>query len=118
MSPKKILLACIVLFVIAAGYLFWQNDRQLNPENVADSWNLSFAYPDRPESLDFTIENFSDDTNFEYTVTKNNKVLEKNSIQVQKTRKTTVKVLTDAEKGEQAIISVAHGKEKKDIYRK
>jgi len=118
MLEKKLLLSCIILFAAATVFLFWQNDRQLDPQNGKDFWNLSFAVPERPESLDFTIENQSDDTNFDYIVTENRRVIEKNSVQVQSSRKATVKPLATAVPGTLSTITVTHGKDTKEIYRK
>lgn len=118
MSEKKLLVGSVILFIAAVMFLFWQNDRQLSPQNSKNLWNISFAEPERPESLEFTIDNQSDDTNFDYSIIENKKTLETNSIVVQKTRTTTVKPLTLAEPGKQVTISVTHNQEKKDIYRK
>lgn len=114
-QQKKILIFGSVFFVLCAGFLFWQNQRELSKNTY---WNIAFDHPERAESLDFVIENSTPDIDFDYVITSQNQVLEKNSVKIEKTRKVTIKPLTTARKNTLTLITVTHGNEKKEIYRK
>ena len=117
MSQKYLLIVFCLFFVAGASFLFWKSDRELN-QNDKNFWTLSFAYPERKETLDFVIENFSDHEKFEYTISTNKQVLMKDTVEVKRTKKVTVKPLMTAVETAPTIITVTADKEKKEIYRK
>lgn len=117
MTFKYLLPAFILLFSLSTFFLFWQNDRQLYGGNES-FWTLSFATPEIEESLDFTVENFTDNTTFTYVVLEGKKAVAKESFIVEKGEKKIIKLLETAHEGIPTIISVTLGEEKKEIYRK
>ena len=117
MSEKLLITAFILLFSISALYLFWQNDRELDPNRGKSWWTLSFSSPDETGSLAFAIENWSDTEIFEYEVTREKTSLHKESVTVKRGEKKDISPSQSAEPGIRTMVTVTAGKEKKVIYR-
>ncbi len=117
MTQKSLIVVFFILFALSAWFLFWTNARELDPTDK-NFWTLSFAAPERPETLDFTIANFTDDTSFEYTVHLGQEVLEKNTVQIERTRTATIKPLQSTNETIPTTITVTHGTDQKEIYRR
>lgn len=66
LSEKNIVLLFCVLFTISASFLFWQNKRELDPNQGKSWWTLSFADPKSEDSLAFTITNHTNQSEFAY----------------------------------------------------
>jgi len=118
MSQNRVIVIASLLFILVSIFLFWKNERELDPNSGKNFWNISFDSPDRPESLEFTIENYTDDVDFNYVVTENLRVIEKNDVKVERTRKAMIRPLLTAALGTPTTVTVTHGKEQKEIYRK
>ena len=82
MSQQKIVILFFVLFAFSALFLFWQNERELNPHYQKSWWTLAFADPNTPTSLDCIIENYGQDRDFSYTVFHENSVVTEESFEM------------------------------------
>lgn len=69
LSEKQLVLIFCFLFTLSATFLFWQNEQALDPSQGKPWWTLSFAAPEDPNSLAFTITNHTDQTEFSYEAT-------------------------------------------------
>lgn len=117
MSQKKLILVSLLLFVASALVLFWQSDRELDPDQGKNWWTLSFALPNQEESLSFVIENHSDQTNFSYEIAVGKEIISKKSFIAKRGEKTTITPPSIAKQNERVKITVTTGTEKKEIYR-
>lgn len=116
-SEKHLVIIFCILFAASAFFLFWQNERELDPNQGKSWWTLSFAVPEQPGSLTFTIDNHSDNTDFGYEIVVNKKSLTKASFTVAKGNAITVTPDIEAAPDVRTLIIVTAGNEKKEIYR-
>lgn len=65
MSQKKIIIAFILLFIASSFWLFYQSEKQSDPNSGKTWWSLYYKTP-IDNSLNFSIENHSDKTNFHW----------------------------------------------------
>lgn len=116
--PQKYLIA-VIFFLFAAGalFLFWQNARELDPDQGKNWWTLAFASPENSEDLSFIVENHSTETTFRYEIAVDQTPAAKESFVVKRGEKITVTPSLAAKEGERTKITVILGKEKKEIYR-
>ena len=117
MSEKLLITAFVLLFSVSALYLFWQNDRELDPNRDKSWWTLSFSSPAETASLAFSIENWSNQEIFEYEISQEKASLHKESVTVKRGEKKDISPAQSAEPGSRTAITVTAGKEKKVIYR-
>lgn len=116
-QQKHLISIFLALFIAASAFLFWQNDRELDPERGQGWWTLSFVAPQDPENLSFTIENHGDQTEFRYEIVADKKTLAEESFTVTKGQSVTITPDVSAQSDTRTSIIVADGKEKKEIYR-
>ncbi|MDP2837837.1 MAG: hypothetical protein Q8O53_00975 [Candidatus Moranbacteria bacterium] len=116
-SEKHLVLWFIALFAVGVLFLFWQNKRELDPNLGKSWWTLSFATPEHQESLDFTIENYSNATTFHYEVVAEKKVLASETINLIRGEKKTIAPTIVLNSEIRTSIIVTAGTEKKEIYR-
>jgi len=69
LSEKYLILLFTVLFSLSAVFLFWQNKRELDPNQGKSWWTLSFAAPGDQDSLTFVVENHTSENEFRYYIT-------------------------------------------------
>lgn len=117
MSQKKLIIISILIFVASAIVLFWQSDRELDPNQGKNWWTLSFAMPNQEESLSFIVENHSDQTHFSYQIAVGKEVISKENFIAKRGEKTTVLPPSITKQSERVKITVMAGVEKKEIYR-
>lgn len=117
MAQRKLLIIVSVLFVASALFLFWQNDRELNPDRGKIWWTLSFTQPEQEESLSFTLENHSNQTDFSYEISVGKELIQKESFIAKSGEKTVVLPPSIKKQSERVKITVITGTEKKEIYR-
>lgn len=116
--PQRSLIAIfILLFIGSALFLFWRNDTELDPNSGKSWWILSFAAPENLASLTFTIENYSDNTEFQYEVIANKQKIGNETFEVKRGEKKTLTPAVSAHPETRTSIIVTTGKEKKEIYR-
>lgn len=119
MEQKSLIIFSSILFACSAFFLFWQNDRALDPARGPGFWTISFTSPQDPTDLSFTLENQSTETSFRYQITANKELLGEDTIVVQKGEQTTVTVPSKAQVATRTEITVS-GEQKEDtkkIYR-
>ncbi len=121
LSEKHFILVFILLFTFCAAFLFWQNERELDPDRDKSWWTLSFADPKNPTSLAFTVENHTQESEFTYYITHH--ALEDIETSYQEAftvapgeTKTIIPTITTTD-NEKTIITVGTGTETKQIYR-
>lgn len=117
MSQKFLISIFFLLFTCSALVLFWQSDRELDPNQGKNWWTLSFAVPEQKESLSFIVENHSDQTQFEYTISVGKNVILRELFTAPQREKTTVTPPSIIPQSERVKISVSAGNDKKEIYR-
>lgn len=117
MSQKYLIATIFLLFAAGAVFLFWQNARELDPDQGKNWWTLAFASPENSESLSFIVENHSTETTFLYEITVDKTLAAKESFVVKRGEKMTITPSLAAKEGGRTKITVTLGKEKKEIYR-
>lgn len=117
MTQKSLLSSFFFLFLASALFLFWQSDRELDPDQGKNWWTLSFALPKQTESLSFNLENHSDQTAFSYEISVGRDIISKEIFTAKRGERTTVTPPSIKEQNERVKITVFAGTEKKEIYR-
>lgn len=117
MSHKNLIAFSCLLFACSALFLFWQNERELDPDRNKSWWTLSFAVPQTSTDLSFTIMNHSDQTEFRYEVTASKEVLATETFSVKRGTELTITPPLTAEPDKRTTITVSTEKGKKEIYR-
>ena len=117
MSDRSLIIVFSALFIMSASFLFWQNARELDPNLGKSWWTLAFAHPETATDLAFTVENFSNNTRFQYEVVADKTPLVTESFELQRGEKISVTPHTPARKDVRISIVVTTGNEKKEIYR-
>lgn len=75
MTEKRLLASLFFLFAVSAAFLFYVNERGLDPDQGKDWWSLSFTAPREDRSFVFTIANHTQNTTFQYTIDHNGDLL-------------------------------------------
>ena len=121
LSEKNIVLLFCVLFTISASFLFWQNKRELDPNQGKSWWTLSFADPKSENSLAFTITNHTNQSEFtyeaSYAVTPDTVVTSRNTIIVAPGETKTIIPDFVRNPDFRTTITVTTDTEKQEIYR-
>lgn len=117
MSQRYLIVIFSLLFIAGAAFLFWQNDRELDPEQGKSWWTLSFTSPGERDNLSFTVENHSDQTAFRYEIVVDKMPVAEGTFIVKRGEKTAIILPLLAKAGERTRIIVTLDKEKKEIYR-
>ncbi len=97
---------------VACAYLFLKNDRELDPDYQKNWWTLSFATPNAPDDLRFTITNHTPNTAFTYRVTSGTVALETQDITIPQG---TQKIITPGPTQIEAPGDAAHASAKREI---
>lgn len=117
MTQKTFIFISIALFAASALFLFWQNERELDPDQGKNWWVLSFAVPQESSNFAFVVENHSEQTHFSYTITINQKTRAQAAFTVARGDTVTI---TPEEIGDivgRVGITVTDGQRTKEIYR-
>ncbi len=117
MSQRFLILTFITLFAASALFLFWQNERELDPEQGKNWWMLSFTVPGNQESLDFTVENHSDNTKFRYSIIADDETLAEATFEVPRGEKITITPSALIQPDTRTRVIVTAMDQKKEIYR-
>lgn len=117
MSQKFLIAIFIVFFAASALFLFWQNERELDPNRNKNWWTLAFAEPQESNNLSFILENHSDQDNFQYKIIANKKTLAEETFQVPRGETKTISPSLTANSVIRTSIVVTNGKEQTEIYR-
>lgn len=121
LSEKNIVLIFCVFFTVSATFLFWQNKRELDPDQGKSWWTLSFAEPQDQESLAFTITNHTDHSEFtyqaSYTVTPDKVITTSSTVIIPPGETKTVTPDFVRNPDFRTSITVVTDTEKQEIYR-
>lgn len=117
LSEKCLVLIFCLLFVSSSLFLFWKNERELDPDQGKSWWTVSFATPENREDLTFTIENHSAQTSFHYRIVQNKNTLKEAEVEVSPGTKQRVTTDIVSPADTRTSIIVTTGTEKKEIYR-
>lgn len=117
MPQRFLILISGLLFAASVSFLFWQNERELDPEQGKDWWTLSFVVPGNSESLDFMVENHSHNTEFRYAIVTDNETLTEAAFEIPRgeTITLTPAVLITPDIRTRVIVTTPN--QKKEIYR-
>lgn len=117
LSEKHIVIVFCLLFAMSSAFLFWQNERALDPNQGKSWWILSFTEPATRTSLGFTIENHSQETRFQYQIVSEKKILLEDTINLTTGEKRTITPDVTPSETSRTSIVVTSGTEKQEIYR-
>ena len=114
MSNKSIILSLLIFLLFSLGFLAYTETQQQSPTNQ-NWWVVYFLNP-KDESLDFIIENNSDETGFHYEISGGENNLEEADVEIAKGTKKEI-FLNENIASEKIIIRVSAGSEKREIYK-
>ena len=111
---KIIILFLAVLLVTNFSWLAYQEKQQHRLQN---QWFLYFQNP-ADQSLDFVIENYTTDNNFEWVIRQNEKIIQKSATKINNQEKKDIAVNLNPEKfSGKIIILVKHQGKSQNIYK-
>lgn len=111
MNQKKILIFLIIFLITSFSWLIYNEKKQ---HQIINQWFLYFDNPQN-SSLNFTIENYTNKSDFTWQLLHDNNIFDTGKIKVLKGDKKTVIIeqpLTNA-----PTLKVFHGKESKSIFK-
>lgn len=111
---KKIIILLIIFLVSSFLFLAWNETQQQSP-NSQNWWVVYFSNP-KDESLNFVIENNSDETGFHYKISDKENGLEEADVEIAKDAKKEI-FLNKNIASEKIIIQVSAGSERREIYK-
>lgn len=117
MQQKTLISISLLLFALGAVFLFWQNERELDPDQGKNWWVIAFALPKESSDLSFTIENHSDQVSFRYEIAADKTVLVQDTLSVNRGETLTITPPITAQADARTIITVSSGNDTKKIYR-
>lgn len=117
MSQKTLITIFFILFIASALFLFWQNERELDPNYNKSWWTLAFTNPQESDNLSFIVENHSDQNNFRYQIIANKETLAEETLEIKRGEKKTIFLSLTAIPDIRTSVIVTTGKEQKEIYR-
>lgn len=117
MSQKTLITIFFIMFATSAMFLFWQNERELDPDYNKSWWTLAFAAPQEQTNLSFTIENHSDQNNFRYQIIANKETIAEETLEIKRGETKTIFPSLIATTDIRASVIVTTGKEQKEIYK-
>ncbi|MEP7162635.1 MAG: hypothetical protein ABI747_02625 [Candidatus Moraniibacteriota bacterium] len=117
MSQKTLIVWGAVFFLVSAGFLFWKNNSELDPDAGKNWWVISFVHPEDPGDLSFSIENHSTKREFRYQVFTQDGTLTQGSVELETGSQESIMVIERASTATRTRVLVETGPEKKEIYR-
>lgn len=117
MQQKTLISISLLLFALGAVFLFWQNERELDPDQEKNWWVIAFALPKESSDLSFMIENHSDQTSFRYEIAADKAVFIQETLSVNRGETLTITPPMTAQADTRTIITVSSGNDTKKIYR-
>ncbi|KKR22152.1 MAG: hypothetical protein UT50_C0001G0064 [Candidatus Moranbacteria bacterium GW2011_GWA2_39_41] len=114
-QQTKIILFFIILFLASSIYLFTIDSRYNDSAYNKNWYSLSFVEP-KTDSLNFTIENFSANTNFHWELLTGKEKIETGDVEVQTGEKKEIglsRIMTD----QKMTVRVSSGDDIQEIYK-
>lgn len=117
MSQKILIAIFFIFFAASTVFLFWQNERELDPNYNKSWWTLAFTNPQESDNLSFIVENHSDQNNFRYQIVVDKKTLFEETLEIKRGETKTISPSVIAVPNTRTFVIVESEKEKKEIYR-
>lgn len=117
MSQKILIAIFFIFFAASAVFLFWQNERELDPNRNKNWWTLAFTAPQESNNLSFIVKNHSDQNNFRYKVIANKEILAEETLEIKRGETKTIVPSVVAIPNTRTSVIVTDGKEQKEIYK-
>jgi hypothetical protein len=114
MQQKKIIVFLIVLFLAGSTWLFYISDKLLDQNKGGNWWTIYFSDP-KSNSLNFVIENHSDNAEFGWKVLEKNQTKKEGVEKIEKGENKEIEIKEIFEN--KIIIEVKNENEKKEIYK-
>lgn len=112
---KKLIIFLIVLFILSSAYLLAIGNK-FDDLNFGQNWWAVYFQNPKSNSLDFAIENHSNNSNFHYVISKDKEKLTEGDVKVENGKMKNIKP-ADINPTDKIIIQVSTGEEKKEIYK-
>ncbi|MFH0969218.1 MAG: hypothetical protein V1804_01795 [Patescibacteria group bacterium] len=115
---KKIIISLILFLVLSFGFLAYTETKQQSP--VSQNWWVVYFSNPKDESLDFAIENNSDQNNFHWEISADKNKLKEGDINIAKGNKketNLIKLGFENLDGKKIIIKVSTDNNSKEIYK-
>ena len=117
MKNNIIILATILFFILSASSLAWIEKKQSNENEGKDWWALYFTEP-KSDSLNFVIENHSNENNFHWEISYGGDKIKKGNSNIKKGSALQLNSHLNIEpENKKIIIQVISGDKKKEIYK-
>lgn len=117
MSQKTLISIFFIFFATSTLFLFWQNERELDPNRNKNWWMLAFATPQESNNLSFVVENHSDQNNFRYKIVANKETIAEEMFDIKRGETKTIFPPLTATPDVRTFVIVETGKEQKEIYK-
>ena len=112
-NNQKIIIVSLAFFLLASFvFLSYTERRQSQPDS---GWALYFENP-KDNSLNFTIENYTDNPEFEWKLSADNDLIKSEKINIKSKEKKAIEIGENDLKGK-VKIEVKQEKNKKEIYK-
>lgn len=115
MSNKTIILFLVILLTLSCVFLAYTQTKQQSPESQ-NWWVIYFVSP-KDDSLNFMIENNSDQSNFHYEILADKDRIKEENVEIGKGEKKEIAVNAESADNNKIAIRVNAGDEKKEIYK-
>lgn len=116
-SPAQKVIAFIVfLFIVGASYLFTIDSRYNDPKYNQDWFALSFSDP-QSASFDFTIENFSAQSDFQWEIFVEEEKVSSSLATMAPREKKEIRIKADPQATGRITIRVSSPTETREIYK-
>ena len=119
MSTKKIIIILIISLLLSSIWLSYNETRQADLDYQKNWWVVYFENPSG-SSLNFTIENHSKETAFNYKIMGNKNILEEKNISIKNNRQQKINIDPVAFENiseRKITIIITDGNNKKEIYK-
>lgn len=117
--PNKLIIIFLIIFLLfSLGFLAYTQTRQQSPSSQ-NWWVVYFTDP-KVDSLDFVIENNSDENLFHWEALADKSFFEKGDVEIKKGEKKEIKIIKpDIESFARIrfVIVVSAGDEKRELYK-
>ena len=114
MQQRKIIIFLIFLFLASSVWLFRVSDNLLNPNTNGNWWSIYFSDP-KSSSLNFVIENHSDQSEFNWKILEKNQTKKEGIEKIEKGEKK--EIIIDGSFKNKIIIQVNAENDRKEIYK-
>lgn len=112
MNQRNIIISLIVLLITSFSFLAYTENNQ---HTMNDKWFIYFENP-QDNSLNFIIENTSDENSFLWSVSADSKELKNGEIEVLKNTYKTVRI-ERIPSGNNFTVQITQNEESKEIYK-